>query len=142
VRTAHFAAFDAALKARIPELASLTYDGDAPLENGQPLRKTYLVEHDMGFDGQDDDRLAAETADAADGTYRVIVRVVAVTRTAVRDVADSVKTALVGHRLTIAGRSCGAIAKDPGPDGIERDDAVAPPLLYVDLDFVWRSSRA
>lgn len=142
MRVAHFAAFDAMLKARVPALASLTFDGDVPLDGDKILRKTYLVEHDMGFDGQDDGRLTAETADAADGTYRVIVRVVGTTRSAVRGMFDSVKTAMVGQRLTIAGRMCGAIEKDPGPDEIQRDERVPPVLYFADIDFIWRSSRA
>lgn len=140
MRTAHFQAFDAALKAAYPALAGQTYDGDAT--DGNVMHATYLVEHDMGFDSQSDGRLASEVSDVADGTYRVIVRVVAITTAAVRDVADDVKSGLVGTRLDIPDRLCGAIQKDPGPDGIQRDTNVSPPLFFLDLDFIWRSSRA
>jgi hypothetical protein len=143
MRTAHFTAFDAKLKARVPALASLTFDGDAPLADGaQVLRKTYLVEHDMGFDAQSDGRLTSTEDDVSDGTYRVIVRVVATDRAGVRAAADAVKAGLVGQVLTIADRNCGPISKDAGPDQIERDDKVSPPLFFADLDFIWRSSRA
>jgi hypothetical protein len=55
----HFAAFETAVKAAVPALASLTFDGDVPVNaDGTVRRATYLVLHDMGFDRQDDDRLA------------------------------------------------------------------------------------
>lgn len=143
MRTAHYAAFDAKTKARVPALAELTFDGDAPLnDDGTVRHSTYLVLHDQGFDSQSDDRLASDPADVADGTYRVIARVVGETRAAVRATADAVTSGMVGQRLTITGRLCGAIEKDPGPDGIQRDDDVSPPLFWADLDFIWRSQRA
>lgn len=142
MRTAHFNAFDARVKARVAALASKTYDGDAPLENGQVLRATYLVLHDFGFDEQNDERLSVTVQDTADGTYRVVVRVVATTRAAVRTVVDTVKTNMAGQVLTIAGRICGPLAVEPGPHPVERDDDVSPPLFWADLDFVWRSTRA
>jgi hypothetical protein len=142
MRTAHYGAFESLVKARVPALASKTYDGEVPLVDGQPARETYLVLHDMGFDRQDDARLTVTVQDAADGTYRVVVRVVATTRAAVRDVADVVKRALVDGVLTIPGRICGALQLDAGPHPVERDDDVTPPLFWVDLDFTWRSTRA
>lgn len=138
MRTAHFAAFDARLKSRVPALSSLTFDGEATLADGTVRKGTFLVEHDMGFDGQDDGRLAVNVSDVADGTYRVVVRVVADTRAAVRSVADVVKSGMVGQVLTISGRVCGAIEKDQGPDSIEVDGY----SRYADLDFIWRSQRA
>ena len=143
MRTAHFTAFEARVKARVSALASKTYDGDAPLNtDGTVKRETYLILHDFGFDEQNDERLSVTVQDAADGTYRVVVRVVATTRAAVRSVVDTVKTAMVGHVLTIAGRICGPLAVEPGPHPIERDDDVSPPLFWADLDFIWRSQRA
>lgn len=143
MRTAHYAAFETAVKTRVTALASLTFDGDVPLNaDGTVRHGSYLVLHDMGFDSQDDDRLAINVGDAADGTYRVIARCIGETRAAVRAVADTVKTAMVGQRLVIAGRVCGLIEKDAGPDGIQRDDDVSPPLFWCDLDFIWRSQRA
>lgn len=138
MRTAHFAAFDSRLKARVPALAALTFDGEATLSDGTVRKGTFLVEHDMGFDGQDDGRLAVNVSDVADGTYRVVVRVVADTRAAVRSVADVVTSGMVGQVLTVAGRVCGAVEKDQGPDGIEVDGY----SRYADLDFIWRSQRA
>ncbi len=142
MRAAHFSAFDARVKAQVPALAAKTYDGDAPLVNGQVAYETYLVLHDMGFDQQNDERLTTTVQDAADGTYRVVVRVVAVTRSAARAVGDTVKTALVDSVLIVPGRICGAIEMDPGPHPVERDDDVAPPLFWIDLDFTFRSQRA
>ena len=142
MRTAHFTAFEARVKARVSALASKTYDGDAPLLNGQVVQETYLVLHDFGFDEQNDERLSVTVQDAADGTYRVVVRVVATTRAAVRSVVDTVKTAMVGQVLTITGRICGPLAVEPGPHPVERDDDVSPPLFWADLDFIWRSTRA
>lgn len=143
MRTAHYSAFETALKAAVPALASSTFDGDVPLNtDGTVRRATYLVLHDMGFDRQDDDRLTVTVQDAADGTYRVIVRVVATTRAAVRATADVVKAGLTGVVLTITGRTCGAVQPEPGPHPVERDDDVTPPLFYLDLDFVFRSQRA
>lgn len=138
MRTAHFNAFDTRLKARVPTLAALTFDGDATLDDGTIRRGAYLVEHDMGFDEQDDDRLSTDRADAADGTYRIIVRVVAEKYSSVRANADVVKAAMVGQILTIPNRRCGAIRKDQGPDEIERDGS----SRFLDLDFIWRSQRA
>lgn len=143
MRTAHFTAFDEAVKVRVPALASKTFDGDAPLNaDGTVRRETYLILHDFGFDRQDDERLTVIVQDAADGRYRVVARVVATTRAATRDVVDTLKAALVGHTLTIAGRVCGALQVEPGPHPVERDDDVSPPLFWVDLDFIWRSQRA
>lgn len=143
MRTAHFTAFEARVKARVAALASKTYDGDAPLNtDGTVKRETYLILHDFGFDEQNDDRLSVTVQDTADGTYRVVVRVVATTRAAVRTVVDTVKTNMVGQVLTITGRACGPLEVEPGPHPIERDDDVSPPLFWVDLDFIWRSTRA
>ncbi len=142
MRTAHFNAFDARVKARVPALASKTYDGDAPLLNGQVVQETYLILHDFGFDEQNDERLSVTVQDTADGTYRVVVRVVATTRAAVRTVVDTVKTNMVGQVLTITGRVCGPLEVEPGPRPVERDDDVSPPLFWADLDFIWRSQRA
>jgi hypothetical protein len=143
MRTAHYAAFETAVKAAVPALASSTFDGDAPLNtDGTVRRASYLVLHDMGFDQQDDDRLSVTVQDTADGRYRVIVRIVATTRAAIRSLVDIVKPGLVGVRLTIPGRLCQPIEIDVGPYPIERDDNVSPPIFYVDLDFTWRSQRA
>lgn len=143
MRTAHFAAFDARVKARVPALASKTYDGDAPLNtDGTVKRETYLILHDFGFDEQGDERLTVTVQDTADGTYRIVVRVVATTRAAVRSVIDTVKTNMVGQVLTITGRVCGPLEVEPGPTPIERDDDVSPPLFWADIDFIWRSQRA
>ena len=143
MRTAHFTAFEARVKARIPALASLVFDGDAPLNSDGTVRSaSYLVLHDFGFDEQDDARLSVTVQDTADGTYRVVVRVVATTRAAVRSVVDTVKTAMVGQVLTITGRISGPLAVEPGPHPVERDDDVSPPLFWADLDFIWRSTRA
>lgn len=143
MRTAHFSAFDTRLKARVPALAALVFDGDVPLNpDGTVRRATYLVAHDMGFDEQADDRLTVSVLDTADGTYRIVVRVVAVTRSAVREVADIVKTQMTGQVLTVTGRACGALFLDPGPRPVERDTDVSPPIFYLDLDFLFRSTRA
>lgn len=142
MRSQHYSAFEARVKSRVPALASLTFDGDATLSNGQVHRGTYLVLHDFGFDMQDDARLSVTVQDAADGNYRVVVRVVAETRAAARTVLDTVKSGLVGQVLTISGRFCGPLEVEPGPHPIERDDDVSPPLFWADLDFIWRSTRA
>lgn len=143
MRTAHYTAFDQRVRERVPALAQLVFDGDVPLNtDGTIKRGTYIVLHDMGFDSQDDERFAESTDDAADGTYRIVARIIADGRSRVREVADIVKTAMVKQILTITGRHCGAIVKDPGPSAIERDEDVSPPLLYLDIDFIWRSQRA
>ncbi len=143
MRTAHYSAFEARVKTRVPALASLVFDGDAPLNSdGTVRRASYLVLHDFGFDEQDDARLSVTVQDTADGTYRVVVRVVAEKRAGVRSVLDVVKSAMVGQVLTIPGRFCGPVAVEPGPHAIERDDDVSPPLFWADLDFIWRSTRA
>lgn len=151
MRTAHYAAFEAAVKAAVPPLSSLVFDGDVPLNaDGTIRRATYVVLHDMGFDSQDDGRLAEDPDDVADGTYRVVARVVCapsasgvgVARTGVRDVADTLTSGLVRTILTVPGRVCGAIRKDDGPTGIDRDESVSPPVFYLDVDFIWRSQRA
>lgn len=141
MRSAHFAAVMAIVNARVPALAA--YDGDAPLNaDGTVKRATYLVLHDMGFDEQDDGRLSSLVLDAADGTYRVVVRVVATTRAAVREVAGVVKTGMVGQVPAVSSRSCGPLTVEAGPRPVERDDDVQPPIFYLDLDFIWRSQRA
>jgi len=142
VRTAHFAAFETAVGVSVPALASHTFDGDVPIDGGKVRRETYLVLHDMGFDSQDDGRLAAPMQDPSDGQYRVVVRIVATTRAGVRATADVVKAGLVGTVLVVAGRTCGAIFVEPGPRPVERDDEIDPPLFYLDMDFLFRSQRA
>lgn len=142
MRTQHYSAFEGRVKARVAAFADLTFDGEATLEDGSVRRGSYLVLHDFGFDQQDDERLTGTVQDAADGTYRVVVRVVATKRAGVRSVLDLVKSRMVDQVLTIPGRFCGPISVEPGPYPIERDDDVSPPLFYVDLDFTWRSTRA
>lgn len=143
MRTQHFTAFQEATKLAAPPLASSVFDGDVPLDaSGGVRRATYLVLHDMGFDQQDDERLNSTQQDASDGRYRVVVRVVATTRAAVRSTIDVVKAGLLGERPTITGRFCQPIQIDPGPYPIERDDDVDPPIFYTDLDFTFRSQRA
>ena len=143
MRTAHYSAFEARVKTRVPALAALTFDGDAPLNSdGTVKHASYVVLHDFGFDRQDDERLSVTVQDAADGTYRIVGRVVGETRAAVRAVADAVKSGMVGQSLTIPGRFCGPVEVEPGPYPIDRDDDVSPPLFYTDIDFIWRSTRA
>lgn len=143
MRTEHYTALESRVKDRVPVLASLTYDGDAPLNaDGTVKRATYLVLHDFGFDQQGDQRLTVTVQNVADGTYRVVGRVVAETRAAVRSVLDVLKSQVVGETLTISGRRCGPVEVESGPHPIERDDDVSPPLFWADLDFIWRSTRA
>ncbi|WP_442575869.1 hypothetical protein ACSBPH_01580 [Microbacterium sp. F51-2R] len=142
MRTQHYAAFEQAVKVAVPALSALVFDADVPVNpDGTVRRSTYLVLHDMGFDRQDDERLTVTAQDAAEGRYRVVVRVVATTRSAARSTVDAVRS-LIGVRPTVAGRFCQPIAIDPGPYPIERDDDVKPPIFYTDLDFTFRSQRA
>ena len=68
MRTQHYAAFEAAVKAAVPALVSLVFDGDVPLNpDGTVWRATYLVLHDMGFDRQDDERLGSTVQDPSEG---------------------------------------------------------------------------
>lgn len=138
MRAQHYTAFEAAVKSAVPALASLTFDGE--VKAGQvPDGVSYLVLFDLGFDIQDDGRLASDPVDVSDGTYRVVARVIAKDRPAVRNVAAKVK-ALAGRVLTIPGRLCGALVAED--HNIERDDKVTPAVFWTDIDFTFRSTRA
>ena len=112
------------------------------MENGLPVRATYWVLFGGAPDDLDDDRLAAPQQADSDAEYVYTVRFVSVTHDAVLQGAERVIAQLVGWVPTIAGRNCGAIELDEGDANVDADTRVTPPLFFIDLDFILRSSRA
>ena len=134
----------AAVRARIsahPLLAGRGSDS-IRMEAGLPVRDTYWVLFGGAPDELDDDRLAAPQRADSDAEYVYTVRFVSTTHAAVLDGADKVMTQLIGWTPTIAGRSCSPITLDDGDTIVDADTRVNPPLYFVDLPFVLKSSRA
>ena len=136
---AHFAA----VKARLNADAALAGKGSDAIrmEAGLPVRDTYWVLFGGAPDELDDGRLSAPQRADSDAEYVYTVRFVSVTHDAVLQGAERVVAQLVGWSPTVAGRNCGAIVLDD-QQPVDADTRVSPPLYFIDLDFVLKSSRA
>lgn len=73
--------------------------------------------------------------------YRVQATCVAATQPGAEAVADTVKTALVGVRLAVTGRSLRPFQIDSDRPA-SRDDQVSPPVHYAILQLACRSGPA
>lgn len=73
--------------------------------------------------------------------YKVQATCVAATQDGAEAVADTVKAALVGIRLTVSGRSLYPFQLDGGSPA-SRDDQVAPPVHYAIVHLACRSGPA
>lgn len=73
--------------------------------------------------------------------YRVQVTCVAASQEGAESIADRVKAALVGVRLTVTGRSLYPFQLDSSSPAT-RDDAVSPPVHYAIVQLACRSGPA
>lgn len=138
-RQAHFEQLLARARAR-PNL--VVHDSDAPLDdNGQVVRASYVVLHDLGPDEIGDNRLAKRRTAAAGRTMRVVGRCVGVDPAAARRVADAFKPQMDEFVIVVPGRKCWPVEIDDESE-VEKDTKVSPPLWYVDIDLVYRSDPA
>lgn len=135
----HFAAFKARLAAALP--AAVSVEDTAKVDGaGGLVRAQYVILFGGGPDELDDGRLAAPQSPDSDAEYLYTVRCVGVTADGARMVAQKV-IAIVGQVITVEGRACSPLELDDSSN-VEPDNAVKPPLWYLDLDFLLKSSRA
>lgn len=138
MRSAHMAAF----LDRLEGVPVPVHDSEPPLADGTVVKASYVVAWDLGPDVLDDERLTAEQRVDSDGVYRWVTKSVGTTPFAARAVRDAVAAQMTGHRLVIAGRTCGPIELDPGNAAVQTDRSVTPPLYFIEDDWVASSSRA
>lgn len=74
--------------------------------------------------------------------YTCQLTCVAATSEGVEAVMDAAKTALVGQRLTVAGRQCYPVYLTPLSRPISRDDQVSPPVHFGVLEIGFRTGPA
>lgn len=115
---------------------------DAALVNqqGQLVKTSYLILLAGLPDELDDDRLSLEQMLDADAEYTYTVRAVSATASGALTLADGAGAQLIGHVLDVPGRSCSPIARTRVYP-MEADDAVRPPLIFIDAEYSFRSNR-
>lgn len=134
-RQEHFEKVIARARAR-PNLT--VHDTRAPLDaNGQLVRASYVVLHDLGPDDVHT-RFSERRSVDVSRTMRVVGRCVGVDPAAARRVATAFAAQMDGYELIVTGRKCWPITIDDESD-VKDDDKVSPPLSYVDVDLVYRS---
>lgn len=136
-RQAHFEQVMARARAR-PNL--VVHDSDAPLDdNGQIVRASYVVLHDLGPDGTHL-RFAERRSVSSARTMRVVGRCVGVDPAAARHVGDAFAAQMDGHTIDVPGRKCFPIIVEVSE--VEKDTKVSPPLWFVDVDLTYRTEPA
>lgn len=115
---------------------------DAALVNqkGELVRTSYFILFGGLPELLDDDRLSLEQLLDADAEYTYTLRAIAATATGAVALAAGAGNHLIGHVLDVPGRSCSAIARTRVYE-TEADDAVRPPLIFIDAEYSFRSNR-
>jgi hypothetical protein len=133
-----------AVKNRLLEDAALAskgvYDSALVDANGSPVLETYTILFGGAPDSLGDDRLTGVAVAGSDASYTYMVRSVSPSADGVRSAMSKVLTQLVGFTPAIGGRRCSPILFDFASE-VRADNAVSPPLFYVDSDFVLKSSH-
>lgn len=139
-RQAHFEQILTRARAR-PNLT--VHDSEAPLDaNGQIVRASYVVLHDLGPDGIGDHRFTKRVDVNSGRVMRVVGRCVGEDAAAARRVSTALIAQLTppgGWSPTVEGRDCWPLVLDDESD-VKKDDKVSPPLWFVDVDFTYRSN--
>lgn len=73
--------------------------------------------------------------------YKAQINIFGVTATQAEDAADDVRVALIGRRLTVAGRSTYRV-QTPGGPPVRRDDSVQTSLFMAVVEIAFRSQPA
>lgn len=74
--------------------------------------------------------------------YAAQINVFGATETQAEDAADDVRAALIGRRLTVAGRSTYRVQAPPGQVRIIRDDTVPTPVYMAVVEIIFRTQPA
>lgn len=138
-RQAHFEQILTRARAR-PNL--IVHDSQAPLDgDGQIVRASYVVLHDLGPDDIGDRRFTKRRTVTSGRTMRVVGRCVGEDPAAARRVADAFKTQMDGFEIVTPGRKCWPMVIDDESEA-DKDAKVSPPLWFVDIDMTYRSDPA
>lgn len=109
--------------------------------SGLPVQATYVVLFGGAADVLDDGRLSAPQLASSDAEYIYTVRAVSTSFDGVMATMTKVHAQLLGFIPTVDGRKCSAITLDNSSE-VRPDNAVNPPMYYMDCDFILKSSRA
>jgi len=118
----------------IPLLAGSVVEPDDP----EPARGTYLVVFLAGPEDLDDQRWGSVPQPDSDAEFSIPVRAVSTDTAGVGLIADAVK-GLVGRKPIVAGRRCDPITVEFDP--FKKDNAVSPPLFFMDMWIEFWSRR-
>lgn len=135
---AEFAAFRARLEQH-PILAGKVF----PIvrKNGdEPVRANYVVAKSSKPDRYDDGRLTGVNVFESDRRFTYDVRVVTTSDVALDTLGEPVVQQLLGHTLSVAGRSCSPITLVPDVEEGDGYDRTAD-LFYRDFSFRFWSRR-
>lgn len=136
--TPHTAAVVAAIAA-IPMLVGRSTKPSGAGWQGNPGTSTY-VRYAVVFPSQGTpDGNVSEPLEYLD--YTAQINVFGATETQAEDAADDVRAALIGQRLTVAGRSTYRVQTPGGPPVI-KDESVAPPVFMAVVEIAFRSQPA
>lgn len=123
----------------VSSLAGKVFDSVRVTSAGEAVRENYVVIMNVLPVALDDERYTARQALESSGDVAVDVRVAATSAAGRRFLVDAVTTQLVGHALTVTGRTCEPIRWDlPATPG--RYDPTAR-LHWQDLEFLFMSRR-
>lgn len=109
--------------------------------SGLPVQATYVVIFGGAPDVLDEGRLSAPQQASSDAEYIYTVRAVSTSFDGVMATMTKVHTQLVGCIPVVEGRKCSPMVLDASSE-VRPDNAVSPPMYYMDCDFVLKSSRA
>lgn len=124
-----------------PTLAGKVHSAALVNPSGAMVRETYVILFGGPPETLDDGRPHSPQGIDADAEYLYTARCVSTTGDGALAVAAKVLKRTVGVVLTIPDRECQPIELDDSTN-VTPDDNVKPPLYYVDLDLLLKSSRA
>lgn len=105
------------------------------------VRENYVILFPTTPTDLGDDRFTAVQSVDSRAVWEFDVRVVATSKDGIIQLMDVVIDRLVGHVLTISGRTCSRITLDPQETGEVEYDKTAQ-LYYVDISFGFTSYRS
>lgn len=136
--TPHTDAVVAAIAA-IPMLAGRGRKPDGAGWQGNPGTSNYVRYAVVYPFGPEPDGSVAEPLEYLN--YQAQINVFGATENQAEDAADDVRAALIGRRLTVAGRSTYRV-QTPGGPPIRRDESVTPPVYLAVVEIAFRSQPA
>lgn len=125
-----------ALKARLETTGLPVHDSAVVNDDDELVEATYYILF-APLPSDREERYAQGPSLDSTGDFDVDVRVVGATHTALLKAVDRLRTAFVGHRLVVSGRSCTPARVEMGK--AELDRSIKPGLWVCDTGIMFTS---